>query len=98
MPGTASATGAVALDIGAGHGALIVRTGPHRLGAEIEVVRDADGMRTHVAVLARETDGRETVCAAVFGSLPAGRYHVLGCAAPCSAVVADGAITELSDS
>jgi hypothetical protein len=67
----------VALDIGAGHGALIVRTSPERAGAEIEVVREADSLRTHVGVRAHQT-AAGVVHAAVFGSLPAGVYRVLG--------------------
>lgn len=85
--------GSVALDIGAGHGALIVRAPASRVGEEIEVVSCPGGLRTHVAVQARAAGGR-TMHAAVFGSLPAGVYRLVG-AAERTVVIRSGSITRL---
>ncbi len=88
------ATGSVALDIGEGFGALIVHTGPQRLGEEIEVARDTDGFRTHVAVLPREVHGR-TANAAVFGSLPEGTYRLYDGDGQRAVTITSGAIQEI---
>lgn len=70
--------GPVAVDVGAGRGALVLHAAPHDCGTEIEIHPvDAPRERTHVAVLART--GRDgTRYAAVFPSLLAGSYLVLG--------------------
>ena len=87
------AAGSVALDIGPGRGALIVRTGPSRAFEEIEVTRSSDGFKTHVAVLARQIGGG-TVHAAVFGSLPEGMYRLTGPGLDRAVAIASGEITE----
>lgn len=70
-------TGSVALDIGAGVGALLIFTDAARVGDEIEVEPAAgNGRRTHVAVLTRRV-GPRIAHAAVFASLAAGTYRVL---------------------
>jgi len=90
------AAGSVAIDIGPGHGALIVSVPAGRAGDEIEVTRDSDGFRTHVGVLPRETRGG-TVHAAVFGSLPAGRYRLTGSGLDRHVVIASGQVAEIHD-
>jgi hypothetical protein len=71
--------GAVLVDVDEGHGALVLLAPPELEGAEIEVSpRTADGSpgpRQHVAVLARPL-GAGRVHAAVYPSLPAGRWLV----------------------
>jgi hypothetical protein len=66
----------VALDIGAGRGALVIYPADRHRGREIELSRgDADGPRVHTGVHERMTaDG--PVLTAIFGSLPAGDYLV----------------------
>lgn len=70
--------GPVLVDVDEGHGALVLLA-PGQLGAEIELSPlTADGIpgpRTHVAVLARPV-GEDRVHAAVYPSLPAGRWLV----------------------
>ena len=70
-------TGSVVLDIGDDVGALLIHTGPDRVGEEIEVERVGDGHRTHVAVLRRRV-GATVAHAAVYGDLSNGDYAVLG--------------------
>jgi hypothetical protein len=74
----AAGQGPVLVDVDEGHGALVLLA-PGRLGAEIELSPlPADGIpgpRTHVAVLARPL-GETRVHAAVYPSLPAGRWLV----------------------
>jgi hypothetical protein len=94
MTASPRATASVALDIGAGYGALIVHTTPDRLGEEIEVAREQDGLRTHVAVLAHDIESR-TVHVAVFGSLPEGTYRLVGSGGERPITIAGGAITEI---
>lgn len=66
----------VVLDIGEDTGALIIQTSPALLGREIEISPKANAAkRTHVGVLARDMGGRR-VWAAVFPTLPAGRYSL----------------------
>jgi len=65
------------VDVGDGYGALILYAGADRVGLEPEihpVGRPED--RQHVWVLERETGGPTRVYAAVFPSLPAGRYAI----------------------
>ena len=66
--------GPVLVDVDEGHGALVLLA-PGRLGAEVELSPLRTGPRTHVAVLARPL-GDAVVHAAVYPSLPAGRWHV----------------------
>lgn len=87
--------GAVAVDVGPGRGALIVRTGAERCGTELEISPAGDdGRRQHVWVLERATGAY----AAVFGSLPAGEYTVWrddGVTAPSMVSVREGTVVEL---
>jgi len=70
-------TRAVMLDIGEDAGALVLDAGPDREGLEVEVLRDGAATdRRHVYVLRRELPGGRRY-AAVFPSLPPGRYVVL---------------------
>jgi hypothetical protein len=64
------------LDIGEGVGALVLLTPEGMVGQEIEVspVED-DRHRTHTEVHLRVAGGR-TVGAAVYASLPEGRYRI----------------------
>jgi hypothetical protein len=84
----------VALDIGEGHGALIVHAPAGREGDEVEVVRAGDGWRSHVAVLARQRGGG-VAHAAVFGSLPEGSYRLFGAGVPRDVRIEGGRITEV---
>ena len=69
--------GAVALDIGAGRGALVITTRPEHCGLEIEIAPVGDeAHRQHVWVLRRATPAGGEACAAVFSSLPQGAYRV----------------------
>ena len=71
-----SEPGAVVLELGERTGALVVRTGPAELLREIEISPvEQPGNRSHAAV--RERWLPDSVCyAAVYPSLPAGRYTV----------------------
>ena len=93
----AAACASVALDIGAGCGALVLYPGERFRGREIELSRrDGGGRRVHTGVHERTAQAR-TVLTAVFGSLPAGDYVVwedAGTAGPV-VTVADGAVAEV---
>jgi hypothetical protein len=69
--------GTVVLELGAGIGALILYTPADLDGAEIEISRDDDpgARRTHSQVRQRHT-ATATTYAAVYPSLPAGRYTI----------------------
>jgi len=69
--------GRVVLELGAGIGALILYTPPGLDGEEIEISRDHEPgpARTHSQVRPRPLPG-ETVYAAVYPGLPAGRYTI----------------------
>ncbi len=69
--------GRVVLELGAGIGALILYTPPGLDGEEIEISRDGEpgARRTHSRVRPRPLPG-ETVYAAVYPGLPAGRYTI----------------------
>jgi hypothetical protein len=69
--------GSVVLELGAGIGALILYTPPGLDGEEIEISRDDEpgAHRTHSQVRPRPLPG-ETVYAAVYPGLPAGRYTI----------------------
>ena len=96
--GPAAATaGPVALDIGGGMGALIVRSDVDHVGDEIEIEAiDPPGRRTHVAVLRRPLRDHD-VFAAVFGSLAAGDYALLrrDRARWRTITIVDGQVTEV---
>jgi len=69
---------AVAVDLGGDRGALVVRTGPEHEGVEVEVhPLGRPEERTHVWVLPRSV-ATGVVHAAVFPSLRAGSWVVLG--------------------
>ena len=96
--GTQHASSAsVALDIGAGRGALIIYPGERYRGTEIEIsATGADGRRVHTGVHDRRTQSG-SILTAIFGSLAAGDYVVWADAdteGP-SVSVPDGAVAEL---
>ncbi|MHB1911983.1 MAG: hypothetical protein ACYCTI_08025, partial [Acidimicrobiales bacterium] len=68
----------VVVEIGPGHGALVLYAAQELLGTEVEICPDSDpAVRTHTAIRERHLpDG--IVCAALFGSLPVGLYRVTG--------------------
>jgi hypothetical protein len=93
----AAACASVALDIGAGAGALILYPGEHLRGREIEISRrDHPGHRVHTGVHQRSTHAQSRLTA-IFGSLPAGEYVVWADAARSGPVVTvvDGAVAEI---
>ncbi|MGO9196729.1 MAG: hypothetical protein ACLQK4_06345 [Acidimicrobiales bacterium] len=69
------------IDVGETMGALLLRSVPEREGLEVEIHPvDEPAVRTHVWVLPRATGsgpGGAVTYAALFSSLPAGRYRVL---------------------
>ena len=69
-----SGPGTVVLELGPGIGALILYTPAEMDGEEIEISRDGEP-RTHSRVRPRHMPG-ETRYAAVYPSLPAGRYTI----------------------
>jgi hypothetical protein len=72
----AAACASVALDIGAGCGALVLYPGERFRDREIEVSRvDAGAHRVHTGVHERRAEAR-SVLTAIFGSLPAGDYLI----------------------
>lgn len=92
---TASAT--VALDIGAGFGALVIYPAERFTGREIEISRTpGDGRRVHTGVHERRAESG-SLLTAIFGSLPAGEYVVWEDAdtAAEKVTVPDGAIAEV---
>jgi hypothetical protein len=71
-----SAGASVALDIGAGRGALVILPGERFREREIEISRlEGDGRRVHTGVHERATLSGSSLTA-IFGSLPAGEYVV----------------------
>jgi len=102
----------VAIDVGDGFGALVLYAGAERGGLEVEIFPDAEpNRRQHVWVLERELGkaanaanagkaakaGKATVFAAVFPSLPEGRYCICDAkgGVPTQQVdVAGGTVTE----
>ena len=96
-PGRASSA-SVALDIGAGRGALVIYPAERFREREIEISRvDGDGRRVHTGVHERSTHAGSTTLTAIFGSLPAGDYVVWEDdrdAGP-TVTVPDGAVAEL---
>lgn len=94
----AAACASVALDIGAGRGALVLYPSERFRGREIEISRIGAGeRRVHTGVHERTADSRRLLTA-IFGSLPAGRYVVWeDHATPGPTVsVPDGAVAEVS--
>jgi hypothetical protein len=93
----AAAGASVALDIGAGCGALVLYPSERFRGREIEISRiDAGERRVHTGVHERTADSRRLLTA-VFGSLPAGEYLVWEDDATPGPVVSvpDGAVAEV---
>jgi hypothetical protein len=92
-------TDALVIDIGGDAGALIVYAPEELVGAEIEIARagNSPGLPIHNVVRARQV-GDDTVCAAVFPVLAAGRYVPYGVLTPPDArafSVLGGRVTEL---
>jgi hypothetical protein len=87
----------VALDIGAGCGALVLYPGERFRSREIEISRaGGDGRRVHTGVHDRSTH-RGSRLTAIFGSLPAGEYLVWEDATTPGPLVTvpDGAVAEV---
>jgi hypothetical protein len=94
----AAACASVALDIGAGCGALVLYPSERFRGREIEISRVGLGeRRVHTGVHERRAHER-SLLTAVFGSLPAGEYLVWEDDATPGPVVRvpDGAVAEVS--
>ena len=92
-----AASASVALDIGAGRGALVIYPSERDRGTEIEISRaDGDGRRVHTGVHERST-GAGPRLTAIFGSLPEGDYVVWADAttARTTVRVSGGEVTEL---
>ncbi len=71
-----AASASVALDIGAGLGALVIYPEERWRDCEIEISRvDGDGRRVHTGVHERRSQSG-SVLTAIFGSLPAGDYVI----------------------
>jgi hypothetical protein len=69
--------GAACIDVGRDRGALVLRSDERHAGLEVEIYRAGlPENRTHVWVLPRLAPAG-TVYAALFPSMPAGRYVVL---------------------
>jgi hypothetical protein len=87
----------VALDVGAGRGALVIYPSDAYRGREIEISRaGGDGHRVHTGVHDRATQ-TGTILTAIFGSLAAGEYVVWadGSAEGPHVSVPDGAVAEI---
>jgi hypothetical protein len=94
----AAACASVALDIGAGCGALVLYPSERFRGREIEISRVGSGeRRVHTGVHERRAHARSRLTA-VFGSLPAGEYLVWEDDSTPGPVVSvpDGAVAEVS--
>src|SRR5947209_6236767 len=65
----------VALDIGAGRGALILYPSDRFRDREIEISRHGEARRVHTGVHERSS-GERSMLTAIFGSLPCGDYDV----------------------
>jgi hypothetical protein len=93
----AAACASVALDVGAGRGALVLYPGERFRGHEIEISSVGDGRRVHTGVHERGTRER-SLLTAIFGSLPAGDYVVwedVDTEGP-TVTVPDGAVAEVT--
>jgi hypothetical protein len=87
----------VALDIGAGRGALVIYPDERYRNREIEISHlDGEGPRIHTGVHERATQSGSTLTA-IFGSLPFGDYVVWADATTAgeTVTVSDGMVTEL---
>ncbi|HUA05714.1 MAG TPA: hypothetical protein VMB27_17530 [Solirubrobacteraceae bacterium] len=94
----AASCASVAIDIGAGSGALVLYPGERFRGREIEISRvGGHGHRVHTGVHERTTQERSRLTA-IFGSLPVGEYVVWEDAVTAGPVVnvPDGAVTEVT--
>ena len=81
------------VEIGAGRGALVLYAPADQLGTELEIGSlRGPHVHVHTAVRERNLPGG-SVCAALFGSLPVGRYRVRGTGQVVS--VEDGAVAEV---
>ena len=92
------ACASVALDIGAGSGALILYPSERFRGREIEISRvDGHGHRVHTGVHERTTHAHARLTA-IFGCLPFGDYVIWEDASTEGPVVSvpDGGIAELT--
>ena len=92
-----AASASVAIDVGAGRGALVIYPGERFREREIEISRvDGDGRRVHTGVHDRRTQAG-SVLTAIFGSLDAGDYVVWEDAetAGPTVTVPEGAVAEL---
>ena len=97
QPDHAARSASVALDIGAGRGALVIYPDERFREREIEISRvDGGGRRVHTGVHERSALGG-TMLTAIFGSLPAGDYVVWEDASTAGATVTvpEGTIAEL---
>ena len=93
----AATCASVALDIGAGSGALILYPSERFRGREIEISRvDGQGHRVHTGVHERTTHAQARLTA-IFGCLPFGDYVIWEDASTEGPVVSvpDGGIAEL---
>jgi hypothetical protein len=87
----------VAIDVGAGRGALVIYPSERFRSREIEISRlDGDGRRVHTGVHERSTQ-QSTTLTAIFGSLAAGDYVVWEDAmtAGPTVTIPDGIVAEL---
>jgi hypothetical protein len=96
-----SAGGSVLVDVGPSRGALVVTTTPARRGRELEIRRAGTAWAgEHVAVRERRLRSG-TVFAALFPSLPVGRYDVRwrpgGPALLRGVTVGAGGVTQIAD-
>ncbi|MBV8217408.1 MAG: hypothetical protein JO325_03010 [Solirubrobacterales bacterium] len=92
-----AACASVAVDIGAGSGALVLYPSERFRDREIEISRvDGDGRRVHTGVHERTTEVRLRLTA-IFGSLPAGDWVVWADRTTAGPVVTvpEGAIAEV---
>jgi hypothetical protein len=89
----ASREASVAVEIGPGRGALVLRTDQGWADREVELSAAEDPeWRTHVAVRERQLPGG-SIYAALFGSLATGTYHVVGTAQLVT--VEEGVVSEV---
>lgn len=92
-----ASSASVALDIGAGRGALVIYPDERYRDSEIEISPvEGDGRRVHTGVHERATQAGSTLTA-IFGSLSAGGYLVWADAntVGTTITVSEGVVTEL---
>jgi hypothetical protein len=93
----AAACASVALDIGAGRGALVLYPSERFRGHEIEISRvEGAARRVHTGVHERRSESG-SLLTAIFGSLPAGEYLIWEDATTPGPVIAvpDGSVAEV---